>query len=89
MNPVVQYDSAIADKPTPASTTCQKCRHSSNATASLVLCRNFKVLSVNTYDSVTDTYHYPNARIVRGDNMVCDGFERKLNWFECLIQSFN
>lgn len=89
MNPVIQYNSAIADKPTAASTTCQKCRYASNATASLVLCRNIKIITTTTYDAVTNTHHYPNARIVRGDNMACGGFEKKLNWFQCLIQSFN
>lgn len=89
MNPVVQYDSAIADKPTPASTTCQKCRHSFNATASLVLCMNRDVISHNLYDAVTDTYHYPNARHVRGDNMVCGGFEKAQGWLTRLVHLFN
>ena len=88
MNPVIQYDSAIADKPTAASTACQKCRYASNATASLVLCRNTEIILTNTYDAVTDSHRYPNARIVREYNMACEGFDKKLNWFQYKRHSF-
>lgn len=89
MNPVVQYDSVIADKPTAASTTCQKCRFMHKGYAKIIYCSNPNRVSKTDYNAVEDVTYLPMAKDVRSIFHPCDGFEKAQGWLTRLVHLFN